>query len=327
MSNEDRELQSVLDHLAELGPGPGEAPLPPGQALARIRARLEKERATPITGRYPLMIRRKPIFALGLLVVLFGLALSFPAVRAAASDFLGIFRVQKFSPIFVSEQQVQLLMEIADGGLFPGEIEMIDEPGDPVEAASLEAAEAEAGFNIRLPSELGAPAHIYTVDGGQGRLTINLEDARRLLAAAGGDPALLSDSLQGQVVDVTVYNGVSVDWADGTTLMQTSSPLIDYPDDVDTVAIGEAILQALGVEPSQARHLAETIDWTNTLLFPVPENIATFTEAQVDGVTGLGLSSLDNQHAVILWEKDGRLYVITGDQAVAELADIADSLN
>jgi hypothetical protein len=273
------------------------------------------------------MKRFRPVYVTALVVLFLGVAFSFPAVRAAASDFLGIFRVQKFAPIYVSHQQLQLLMEVADGGLYPGEIEMIDPPGEPVAVASVAAAEAEAGFDVRLPEDLGEPAAIYTVDGGQGQLTIDVVKARQLLAAAGADPTLLPDSLEGQIVDVTIYDGVALDWANGVEMMQTTSPLVDYPDDVNTVAIGEAILQALGVEPEQARHLAESIDWTNTLLFPVPQDIASFLEVEVDGVNGLGLAGVDNEHSALFWQKDGMLYALTGEIPLTELADIADSLD
>ena len=36
------------------------------------------------------------------------------------------------------------------------------------------------------------------------------------------------------------------EWIDGVQLIQTTSPVVDYPDDVDTVALGEALLQFLG---------------------------------------------------------------------------------
>jgi hypothetical protein len=108
-------------------------------------------------------------------------------------------------------------------------------------------------------------------------------------------------------------------------LNQSSSPLIEYPEDVDTAALGQALLQALGMDARQARRLAQSIDWTSTLLLPIPEGIATFSEVDVDGVGGLAFSSYDGVNNAILWQKDGVVYVLNGGQ-LDELVDVANSL-
>ena len=60
---------------------------------------------------------RQRTWAIGLAAVLFFAVLfSFPAVRAAASDFLGLFRVQKFAPISISPEQMAMLEQLAEGG-------------------------------------------------------------------------------------------------------------------------------------------------------------------------------------------------------------------
>jgi hypothetical protein len=73
---------------------------------------------------------------------------SLPAVRAAASDFLGLFRVEKFAPISVSPQQMAMLEQIAEQGLHPGELVMTSEPASRKVASGAEA-EALVGFRPR----------------------------------------------------------------------------------------------------------------------------------------------------------------------------------
>ncbi|MGD2048505.1 MAG: hypothetical protein PVH03_03380, partial [Chloroflexota bacterium] len=320
MSEREENFQDVLDALSTLEPAATDAPRPASHSLARLRLAMEQEDRRIGFWRFTAMFNRKYALVPILVVLLLVVAFTFPGVRAAASDFLGLFRVQKFAAISISPEQMALLEEVAESGLYPGEIEMVDEPGEPQLVDSLESAEAMAGWLARNPERLAEPDSVYYTDGGHGRLTVNVENARTLISAAGVDPALIPDSLDGATVDVTVYPSISQNWNEGVALMQSPSPLIEYPEDVDTVALGEAFLQVLGMESGQARRLAQQIDWTNTVLLPIPENVATFNEIRVDGVPGLGLTSLDGQNSAILWQKNDTVYVLSG----AEIENLVD---
>lgn len=324
MTKHEENIREVLDTLSVLSPTKAEAPQPAPQALARLRTAIEPEPQLSILERFTEMFKRKYALATLAVLVLFSLAFAFPSVRAAASDFLGLFRVQKFAAISVSPEQLAMLQEIAESGLMPGQVEMIEEPGELTAVSSLAEASAFAGWPVRTLSELGTPDRIYTMTGGSGRLIINVEDTRSIVEMAGVDPALIPDSLDGQPVNVTVYPAVSLQW-DEIVLVQSPSPLVEYPDDVDTEALGEALLQILGMDARQARRLARNIDWTNTLLLPVPENIASFSEVNVDGVTGIALSSINGRDTALMWQKDGLVFVLSGAN-IADLIEAANSL-
>jgi hypothetical protein len=324
MTQHEEEIQEVLDTLSVLSPTAAEAPRPAPQALARLRTEIETVPYSSIFERLTEMFRRKYALATMVVLVLFSLAFAFPSVRAAASDFLGLFRVQKFAAISISPEQLAMLEEIADSGLFPGEIEMIQEPGQPTRVDSLAEAEAFAGSSVRTLAELGEPDQVYTMAGGSGRLIINVEDSRAIMETVGVDPNLIPDSLDGAPVNVTIYSAVSQQWED-IVLLQSPSPLVEYPEDVDTVALGEALLRILGMDTRQARRLARSIDWTNTVLLPVPENVASFSEVEVDGVSGIALTSVNGRDTAIMWQKDGVVFVLSG-RNIADLIDVADSL-
>lgn len=326
MTDHDEEIQDVLVTLSSLAPGNKDAPRPASQALTNLRLEAETQKRRPIDWSSSSVFSRRSAFAtLFVLIALVIVAFSSAGVRAAASDFLGLFRVQKFAAISISPEQIALIENLAESGLYPGDLEMIDEPGDPRQVASIQDAEEEAGLRVRTLAELGEPDRVFVIDGGSGRLVVNVENARAIVQAAGADPTLIPESLDGATVAVTVYSGIAQNWGNGTALVQSPSPLVEYPDDVDPADLGEALLQALGMEPQQAQSLAQSIDWTNTLLLPIPENLATFSEVAVDGVTGLALSSIDGQNASILWEKKGHVYVLSGTN-VEELTDIAQSI-
>lgn len=273
------------------------------------------------------MFKRKYAFVTLLVVLVLGGAVAIPSVRAAASEFLGLFRVQKFAPISISPRQLAMLENLAEQGLTPGTLEMVSEPGLDQQVANMAEAASLTGAAALSPHLLGEPDAIYVTGAAQGRLTVDLNSSRAILRAAGVDPAALPDSLEGAVVDVTVYPIIGATWTDaGISLLQSDSPLVDYPDDVNPAVLGKALLQLLGMTEAEATRLAASIDWTNTLLFPVPENAATFSEVTVQNSSGLALSSLDGEHSALMWQKDGRVFVLEGPETVRGLVRIANSL-
>jgi hypothetical protein len=212
MTKHEENIQEVLETLSVLSPTVAETPRPVPQALARLRLEIEPKPNAFIFGRLTEMFKRKYTLATMAFLVLFSLAFAFPAVRAAASDFLGLFRVQKFAAISVSPEQLAMLEEIAKSGLLPGEIEMIQEPGQPTAVGSIAEAEAFSGQAVKTLAELGQPDQIFTMTGGSGRLIVNVADTRAIVETVGVDPALIPDSLDGEPVAVTVYSAVSQQW-------------------------------------------------------------------------------------------------------------------
>ena len=314
MTQTEKEIQNTLQQLAILKPTAADAPRPAGQTLARARQAIDRQeeiRFMARLGRFMMNNNRRYATAAFVFALLFSAAFSFPAVRAAASDFLGLFRVQKFAAVSISPEQIAILQQVAEEGLMPGQIEIIEEPGELHQVNSL--AEAQNAVNLsdlRTLPGLGAPDEIWVADGGSGRLTVDLAGARAIVAATGADPLLLPDSLDGAVVDVAVFAGIQQQWADGTMLMQTASPVVEYPDDVDPTILGEALLQVLGLNEAEAYRLARSIDWTSTVLLPIPQDFASFNEVIVDGVSGLALNSLSGEGSALFWQKDGVVYLL-----------------
>lgn len=316
--------EDVLQKLGTLAPGEDEQPRT-AAAWRTFQTRRDRSAEQPLTWRFSAMLKRRVVVTVGLLLLIVA-AFSLPPVRAAASDFLGLFRVQKFAPISVSPEQVALLNQIAEQGLHPGSLIMTDEPGESQTVASVADAEALLGFRPRQIPALGEPTTIEVQSGGSGRLIVDLEQLRAIMSMAGVDPTLLPDSLEGAEINAVLHPGAVLTWADGTTLMQTRSPELDYPDDVDPVAIGEALLQALGMSDDEARRLSRAIDWNNTLVLPVPANLASFSEVVVHGTTGLALSSVEGYGNAILWQSGDYLYLLTGDGSIEELLALADRM-
>lgn len=326
--NRPDEIRDVMEQLASLAPRKSDASASAPDALARVQQRLNEDsrRSLPPTGRLLQMMKRRYAFATVLVLALVLVAVALPPVRAAASDFLGLFRVQKFAPISVSPAQLQQLENLADQGLYPGEFEVIDEPGPHQDVSGLEEAHLVTGWQPRTAEALPAPDRVFVSDGARGQLTVDVQSARAILQATGVDPQLVPDSLDGAVVDVTLHPAVEQVWDDHVRLMQTESPLVDYPDDVNEAQLGEAFLRVLGMAPEEARRLAQEIDWNNTLVFPVPENVATFGETTVGGNNALALSSVNGNESSLMWQEDDVVFFLAGERSVQELQEIAESV-
>ncbi|MBK8987540.1 MAG: hypothetical protein IPM39_15935 [Chloroflexi bacterium] len=331
MNQTERDLQDVLEKLATLEPTAVEAPRAP-RALAQIHHRLVLEEENRWQQRFRRFFAPSPARRLALtlafVVVALLAAFSLPTVRAAAGEFLGLFRVQTFTAVSISPEQIALLQQLANEGLSPGQVNIIQEPDAPTPVATLDEAAAALGFRPRTVTSLGQPTAVHAISGGRGNFVINLAGTRAILQATGADPLLLPDSLDGARIDLTTFASVEQQWANGVWLIQSASPEVEYPAEIgDPTLLAEAFLRALGLEAAEARRLAREIDWTSTLLLPLPADAISFREIQVDGSSGLALQNLDGTASALVWQRNGVLYLLQGAMPPAELAALAASLN
>ncbi len=329
MTNQEKEIQETLDHLSLLAPGAQDAPAPAKESFARLQAKLKPQDEFQSPGwirRLEMLLKRRSIAVATSFVLIITVLFSFPSVQAAAGDFLGLFRVQKFAPLSISPEQLALLEQLADEGLSPGEFHIRREPGATSAVDSLAEAGRNTGLKPRTLSGLGEPEEIVVIEGGDGYLIIDVAASRAIVEAVGADPNLLADSLDGQRVDVVVFPGIEQNWEE-YTFIQAESPLVEYPADVDPTVLGEAFLQVLGTEPEEARRIAQSIDWASTLLLPLPSQAVTFEEIAVDGVAGVALRPLNGvDEAALLWQKAGHVYVLFGPGTIEDLLMMADSI-
>lgn len=336
--NEEQELQDVLQQLSRLEPTAVDKPTPTAQAFTQLQTRLGPQ-ATPqpswltrttttLQRRVQTMFQKQyaPRWAmLGVIVALFIAVFSMPAARALASDFLGLFRVQKFAAISIDPAQLERLEEMDLEGLFPGELTMLAEPTEPTAVDSLEQAANSVGYTPQTIASFGESDEIMVSGGGAGILTIDLLNARTILEIAEIDPTLLPDSLDGQEISVTTYPSVMQSWGDELHFMQSPAPEVAYPAGFDPAPIGQALLQFVGLSEAEAMALSQSIDWTSTLIVPVPSTMATFTEVSINGQPGLFLRGIDGPEAALMWQTDGSLYFLTStslsDNALLEAAE------
>ncbi len=63
----------------------------------------------------------------------------------------------------------------------------------------------------------------------------------------------------------------------------------------------------------QAEAFTKTVDWTSSLVIPIPRNAATYEQVTVDGVTGTLIKrpADDAPEYLLLWVKNGIIYAIS----------------
>ena len=291
-------------------------------------------------------IKRHQPLVIGLsVVVALAVALSFAPVRALAGDLLSIFRVQQVKVVPVDVNRLETLEQNAEFSSlmeqFSPEGETVVEAGEPISVASLGEAADLVDFNIasvtNLPADAGALNEIEVLNKSVHRVQLDPDLMEAIFNAA--DISIdLPDSLKDTPVTVTRPTLLQQSWSNGDEtrlgLIQLNTPEIEYPDDLDLDALGVAVLQLMGLSETEAIALGATIDWANTLILPVPsDGEVEVSEVQINGASGtLFKSRADSQDAEaiddtgIMWQKDGKTYMLSGSYDAAQLLQIAESV-
>jgi hypothetical protein len=288
-------------------------------------------------------------------MVLLALILAFPGTRALAGELLNLFRVQQVQVVPVDFTGLEQLT--GDGALgnrftelISSSVNMQQEPGEPVEAASAEEASQLAGFNVRIPTGM-TPSQINVTSPAAFSLTVDRAKAQALLDEAGRSDLVLPPSVDGAEISVDIPASVSVAFGtcpkpasgepgnteqstverrypDCVILAQIPSPSVNAPADLNIEALARIGLEFTGMSPEEAAELTSTVDWTSTLLVPIPRNAAVHEQVSVDGVTGTLIQrSGETSQFALLWVNDGIIYAISGLGTNSEQAvDMANSL-
>ena len=321
-------------------------------ALDRFYTRKLSQKEIPMLKK---LFASSAVRYIALAVLLLTLIVSIPATRALADQVLNLFRVQQVTVIPVDFTGLQQLTGNGTLGkqisqLVSDSITMKQEPGKPVEVTDAADASQKAGFTVRLPQDK-AFSRLTVQDGAAFDFTVDRAKAQALLDEAGRSDLVLPNDIDGAVVSVTVPASIRADYgncpdpaaeesagrgsngrkyADCVILAEIPSPTVDAPANVDVAQLAQLGLEFTGMSSEQAAAFAQSVDWTSTLVVPIPRNASTYEQVQVDGVTGTLIQRPpdDAPQFLLLWVKDGIVYSIGGLGANSQQAiDMANSLH
>ena len=274
-------------------------------------------------------------------LIILALVLAFPGTRALAGELLNLFRVQQVTVVPVDFTGLEQLTGDGNLGnqftqLIADSVDMQQEPGEPVQAASAEEASQLAGFTVRIPSGM-TPSQINVTGGAAFSMTLDRTKAQALLDEAGRSDLILPESVDGADISVDIPASVSVAFGtcpkpgsevsgnneqstterlypDCVILAQIPSPSVNAPADLDIEALARIGLEFTGMSPEEAAELTSTVNWTSTLLVPIPRNATIHEQVSVDGVTGtlIQRSSEEGPQFAVLWVKNDIIYAISG---------------
>ncbi len=289
------------------------------------------------------------------------LILAFPATRALAGELLSLFRVQHVTVVpvdFTGMEQLDGAVGNDISQLISDSVTMQNEPSDPVTAASADEASQLAGFNVRAPEGM-TPSRISVMSGAAFTFTIDRAKAQALLDEAGRSDLVLPEEVDGADVSVNIPSSVSIAFGtcpepsneseaererkremetsgspgrlykDCIILAQIPSPEVSAPASLDIAKLAQIGLEFTGMTAEEAAGFTSTVDWTSTLLVPIPKNAASYQQVTVDGVTGTLIErpSDDAPQFALFWIKDGIIYTIGGLGSNSQRAlEIANSL-
>ncbi|MBN1310232.1 MAG: hypothetical protein JXB30_02355 [Anaerolineae bacterium] len=318
LNEQDSYTQRLLGTLV-----PGSFDQPDARrALVEFRRNTERRGELTMTGK--IKINRTVQRVLGGIAgaaLLVGLVAWTP-VGALASDFLSLFRVERFVVVGVDPQRVDQLVQALDQDTFFGEQEILEGGGEPVRVASLDEAIRIVGFRPKQAAKsLGEPTNILISSQTVMRFTPDIEALRTIFNEVGLDQELIPANIDGRPFDISVPAGVMLNYQDPDTLSLYSlaempSPTVTVPEGVDIQALGGAMLQLLGMSPQEAERMSNTIDWTTTLVVPIPTDMmSNMQEINVRSSSALMFwndPDAEGHQAMLVWQEAGHLYVITG---------------
>lgn len=296
--------------------------------------------------------RLRPVWALLTLIAVLAVALSIPSVQVLASNFLRLFRVQQVTVLPLDMTSLQdarydPTVGQAISQALSDQVKITRQPGKPVEVTDAAQAEKQAGFKVRLSGGTSLSLFRLNVQPGiafEG--TFDQALAEQVLEALGKSNLKLPAGLNGAVIKANIPDAVTAAYGEcrynpnpekaGATggpslavgdncllLVQMPSPTVDTPPDLPITKLAEIGLQVLGTAPDKAAQLANQIDWTTTLVIPVPRGEVTNQTVNVDGTDGTLISQkptssngMRNSYTLV-WVKNGIVYGIlaTGDPA------------
>jgi anti-sigma factor RsiW len=331
--------------LAELEPQAGMDAVPPRLARSRLEAHLKlKEGKERSMARNPFARRYRAAWAVAVLLLLVTVTLTVPPVRTLAGNLLGLFRVQRIEFTPVDEEalpdeetleavapEIERMFDETLAITMEGETETLDEAG----------ARARAEFHVRLPAVAEDPVRYEWTPPVHIAMQVDLPRLRALFAELGYQDVDLPRALDGQTVEaqfeglLTAMYGACDDESptgqDCMVFVQMPSPTATAPQDLDVDRLGRVYLELLGVPDDEAARLSERVDWTTTLVVPLPHHVnLTHEMVRVDGVEGALIHSESGYRPspeyLLTWIRGGVVYAVTGKGDPAAALELARSL-
>jgi len=337
--NADR-VRSALSSLAI--PGESSPPPEPRRALARFKARtaLVDRPGSALAG--PLAKRIGPVsWAIGAACLAMAL-LTFTPARGFAQRLMGMLRVQRITAVPLD---FEALGDPSERGRIGKTIAqllsenvVVTTKGELREAANRDDASQAAGYNIRLPASRSDAPQLKVMGEQAFYATIDRDRLQAILEDVGRSDLQLPYAIDGATISarfprIAFANyGTCERWhmEDGQEclrLLQSPSPTVTVPPELDLSELAQIGLQLGGMSAEAAREFSRSVDWASTIVVGIPQGTS-YRTVQVDGVQGTLIERGGRRRGYsLLWVKDGIIYALYGTGDSAGALTVAESLH
>jgi hypothetical protein len=313
---------------------------PPAEFAEQLRRKLKQQNASAAKHARQPLLRAASV---GAAIVGAAVLLSVPGVRAAAKEFLELFRAKNLVAVQVDRDSIETLSRAMDlPKLIGDQSALLTPPATKEWFATPQLAARSAGFSIGILDSTRSDLVLtdarvlgpetWQVTAAVGRLrevttALNIRDLR------------LPTELDGKVFTFTIPTRVQLTYnsAYGKLFVsQMPIPTFELPANLDLPALGEIGLRILGKSPGEARSLAQSIDWRTTLLLPLPPNVGNFRQVMVQGRPGLAIElrvapAAESRNppamkSVLIWSDEQFMHAMQGAQDAGELMVLAETM-
>lgn len=291
--------------------------------------------------------RWNPALVATFAIAVVALSFTLPSVRATAQNMLDLFRVRTFAPVAFDPAKLDKLKALTpkdgDGGpnMLFANVEVLEKPEASQTFTSLASAANAAGIPGRAITEFPRDLKVteISVTGyGRTRFQVDTQKLGSMLEALDIHDVQVPTELNGRSFTIEMPRAIRQHLQSEhrqVEFLQAASPEIQMPAGTDLSRLGEIGLRVLGMDSNQARRMARSIDWTSTMVVPVPLDATTFREVTIQGQKGLLITGSEDEKTpsgrtrmrnLLLWSDGGRLYALTGDVTETDLVEMAESV-
>jgi hypothetical protein len=312
--------------------------------------------------------RWRPVWGLAAAAVAIAVLLGVGPVRLLAQRVLAMLRVQKIAVVSIDPTTLMSGSDpdshpykLIDQ-FFADNVVVTIDPGNPEIVPTVAKAAQLAGHPIRTIGNLGAPQRLEINGETAFQMTVDRNRVEALLEEIGRSDIQIPESANGALVAVhipkivfSMYGDCPVRHRSGfsnpqsrseelaerkaermadannsncTYLVQAPSPTVSVPPELNISEIAEAALQLAGMTPGEAHSFCQTVDWSSTLVVPVPHNSSSYENVSVDGVEGTLITETlpqGNRYS-LLWIKNGVIHSLMGHGSSSDALTLAASL-
>ena len=304
--------------------------------------------------------RWKPAWAAAIAISVLVAGLYFRPVRAWATEFLSLFRVQQIAVLQFDPANLRQLEKDFSGSDSERRMEkLLSDDAQVVERGKLEIVSSAndaariAGFGVRFPGALVPTPQIQVHPAVDISFSVDVERLQAILDDAGRKDIRIPADLDGEMIRIGIPRSVTAffgkcpdlrerkenqketkreEFKECKILAQLPSPTVVAPPTLNIAQLGTEMLKLFGLTDEQARQFSESIDWTSTLVVPLPvDHRMKFSEVDVNGVKGSMFASRVLREGAtpayrLLWIRDGILYALMGHGTSEEALSIARSI-